>query len=74
MENLKKKLGLWNWRVVAAGIVVGWGLTVIYWKSLPPEVPLLYSRPWGRTSWSALIFGNSADIFGRGGDTFGLGS
>ncbi len=48
MEDLKKKLALWNWRVVAAGVVVGMGLVAIYWKSLPPEVPLLYSQPWGQ--------------------------
>lgn len=27
---------------------MGTGLLAIYWKSLPPEVPLLYSRPWGQ--------------------------
>ena len=48
MDELKKKLELWNWRVVTVGIVVGVGLVAIYWRSLPPEVPLLYSRPWGQ--------------------------
>ncbi len=66
MENLKKKLGLWNWRVVAAGIVVGWGLTVIYWKSLPPEVPLLYSRPWGQDQLVSPYFLVIPPIFSAG--------
>lgn len=46
--TLLKKLMLWNWRVVSATAAVGIGLIVVYWKYLPPEVPLLYSRPWGQ--------------------------
>ena len=47
MEKVLDKLTLWNWRVVTMGVVVGVGLLAVYWKYLPPEVPLLYSRPWG---------------------------
>jgi len=46
--TLLKKLMLWNWRVVSATTAVGLCLIVVYWKALPPEVPLLYSRPWGQ--------------------------
>jgi hypothetical protein len=24
------------------------GLILFFWKKLPPEVPLFYSRPWGK--------------------------
>ena len=51
MEKVLTRLALWNWRVVTMGVVVGVGLLSVYWKYLPPEVPLLYSRPWGKTSW-----------------------
>lgn len=34
--------------VAVAAIVVTLGLLVVYWRSLPPEVPLWYSRPWGQ--------------------------
>ena len=47
MEKVLDKLTLWNWRVVTMGVVVGVGLLALYWKYLPPEVPLFYSRPWG---------------------------
>ena len=47
MEKVLTRLALWNWRVVTMGVVVGVGLLSVYWKYLPPEVPLLYSRPWG---------------------------
>lgn len=66
MENLKKKLVLWNWRVVAAGVVVGLGLMVIYCKSLPPEVPLLYSRPWGQDQLVSPYFLIIPPIFSAG--------
>ena len=51
-----EKLVLWNWRVITAGVVVGTGLLAIYWRSLPPEVPLLYSRPWGQDQLVSPIF------------------
>ncbi|KKU29077.1 MAG: hypothetical protein UX80_C0006G0020 [Candidatus Amesbacteria bacterium GW2011_GWA2_47_11b] len=53
---MMQKLLLWNWRVMTAGAVVGAGLLAIYWKSLPPEVPLLYSRPWGQDQLVSPIF------------------
>lgn len=63
MDELKKKLELWNWRVVTAGVVVGMGLVAIYWRSLPPEVPLLYSRPWGQDQLVSPYFLIIAPIF-----------
>lgn len=48
MENIAKGLIIWNLRCVTAATVVGVGLLVVFGKRLPPEVPLLYSRPWGQ--------------------------
>jgi len=35
------------------------GLILFFWRRLPPEVPLFYSRPWGKeqltTPWSFFI-------------------
>jgi hypothetical protein len=29
-------------------LVTQLGLILLFWKKLPPEVPLFYSRPWGK--------------------------
>jgi len=58
-----EKLALWNWRVVTAGGVVGVGLVAMYWRSLPPEVPLLYSRPWGQDQLVSPYFLIIAPVF-----------
>jgi hypothetical protein len=47
VENLIQKLNLWNWRLTASSAVIGAGSLGLYWRNLPPEVPFLYSRPWG---------------------------
>ena len=76
MENLIRTLGLWNWRITATAAVVGVGSLALYWRSLPPEIPLLYSRPWGQDQlvspyflWLlpliSLVCGLSAGIWGQ---------
>lgn len=47
MERIVQQLTLWNWRIVVAQTVAGVGLLAVFWQKIPPEVPLLYSRPWG---------------------------
>lgn len=61
-----QKLALWNWWVVTAGAVVGTGLVAIYWRSLPPEVPLLYSRPWGQDQLVSPYFLVIPPVFSTG--------
>src|SRR3989344_980268 len=41
------------WGVIGTGIVGVGGMLVVYQKSLPPEVPLWYSRPWGEEQLAA---------------------
>ena len=38
-----------NWAVKITFFLLGagWLILVWFWSRLPPEVPLLYSRPWG---------------------------
>lgn len=48
MDRQLRRLALWNWRLTAAAVGTGAGLLAVFWKNLPPEVPLLYSRPWGQ--------------------------
>lgn len=48
MENWLHRLNLWQWRITATQAMVGFGLLAMFWRNLPPEVPLLYSRPWGQ--------------------------
>lgn len=47
MGDVAKRLGLWHVRITAALVVAGLGVLAIFWKGLPPRVPLLYSLPWG---------------------------
>ncbi len=66
-ENLLQGIGstrvTWEYRwatcavwvqLIIGGIVLAW-----YWRNLPPQVPLWYSRPWGNerlaSPWSLLL-------------------
>jgi len=65
--TILKKLSLWNWRVVSTTTVIGLGLIAVYWKALPPEVPLLYSRPWGQDQLVSpyfLMYSFGINLFG----------
>jgi hypothetical protein len=48
VDGLIGRLNLWNWRTTATAAVVSIGSLLLYWPGLPPETPLLYSRPWGQ--------------------------
>lgn len=37
-------------------IVVNVGILLVFWRNLPPEVPLLYSRPWGEDQLTSPYF------------------
>jgi hypothetical protein len=47
-------------RGVLACIIVMLGLIGFFWQSLPPEIPIWFSRPWGverlGASWWLLLF------------------
>jgi hypothetical protein len=45
--KLVQRMILWQWVIIAAGILMGLGIWLIALKHLPPQVPLFYSRPWG---------------------------
>ncbi len=47
MEKILKNMVLTNWTLAVAGVVIEIGLLAAYRNSLPPQVPLLYTRPWG---------------------------
>ncbi len=42
-----KRLLLWQWVAMTAGVVAEIGVWIFFGKHLPPQVPLFYSRPWG---------------------------
>jgi hypothetical protein len=46
-DQIIKKLLHWQWAIAAMFAAVGIGIWLIFHKSLPPLVPLFYSRPWG---------------------------
>ncbi len=47
MADLIAKLNLWQIRLTAGCVAIGIGLIGLFWKQLPPEIPLLYSQSWG---------------------------
>lgn len=36
-----------NWVVITACLIVGIGLWIVFGNKLPPQIPLLYTKPWG---------------------------
>ncbi len=48
MDKLTAQLNLWLWRLTAAEAIVELGMLGIFWKHIPPKVPLLYTLPWGQ--------------------------
>jgi hypothetical protein len=56
MDPVTHKLGLWNIRIGSMAAVVGYGMLVIFWKSIPPQIPLWYSKPWGLAQLEAPVW------------------
>jgi len=42
-----QKFFLWQWVIMAAALAFGIGVGIGLGKSLPTQIPLYYSRPWG---------------------------
>lgn len=66
MEKAIKQLVLWNWRMVGLMVAVGGGTLAMFGRNLPPEVPLLYSRPWGQEQLVAPVWLWGLPIVGAG--------
>ena len=47
MKITSQKLWMWNLVVAAVAVVGSLGIFFIFKRSLPPQLPLWYSRPWG---------------------------
>jgi hypothetical protein len=39
---------MWNIGIGSCGVVAGGSVVAIFWRNLPKEVPMWYSRPWGQ--------------------------
>jgi len=48
VDKLSEQLSLWIWRLTAAQAIIGLGVLALFWRHLPPRVPLLYTLPWGQ--------------------------
>lgn len=44
-----------SWRVAITSFVTSVGTLLMFWKYLPPEVPLWYGRPWGQDMLTAKL-------------------
>jgi len=68
VEKTVIRIRVWNWVVTAAVVAAGVGVWLVFGKKLPPEVPLLYSRPWGESQlvkpYWLLILPGMAGIIG----------
>lgn len=69
MEKLTSQLNLWIWRLTAAEAIIEIGMLAIFWKYIPPKVPLLYTLPWGQSQlvrpyflWLIPLFASIAGI------------
>lgn len=53
---LKDKASFWSFVVSILFIIFQVILIALYWRNLPPEIPLFYSKPWGSAMLTNLIF------------------
>jgi hypothetical protein len=76
VEKLSARLSLGIWWLTAVQAIVSIGVLAIFWKHLPPQVPLLYSLPWGQDQlvspyylWLiptfSILLGLLANVFGE---------
>jgi len=56
VDKLNTQLALWVWRLTATEAIVEVGILAIYWRNLPPRIPLLYTLPWGQEQLVNLYF------------------
>lgn len=47
MKETFAKVRMGNWLITAAGVAIGAGVWLAFGKKLPPQIPMLYTRPWG---------------------------
>lgn len=53
---LNDKTSFWSFLVSIIFMVFQVSLIAFYWKRLPPEIPLFYSKPWGSSMLAHQIF------------------
>ncbi len=53
---LRDRTRFWSFFISILFVVFQVLLIVFYWKRLPPEVPLFYSKPWGNAMLAHLPF------------------
>lgn len=55
-ENEKKITSYWLIGLAEALLIFAGGFLLLFWKHLPPEVPWLYSLPWGGSQLMSKIW------------------
>lgn len=60
IESLQLLRGTWENKSATVAVILQFFLSssvlAIYWKNLPPKVPLWYSKPWGEERLALPIF------------------
>jgi hypothetical protein len=49
------RLVLWQWLIAAVSVASGLGIWVVFGKSLPTQVPVFHSLPWGEEQLAAPV-------------------
>lgn len=47
MEQFVRQIRIFHWFVTFFVLIAGLGMWLVFRNSLPPQVPLFYSLPWG---------------------------
>lgn len=53
---LNDRTSFWSFLVSIIFVLLQVFLIAFYWRRLPPEIPLFYSKPWGSAMLSHLLF------------------
>lgn len=53
---LNDKTSFWSFLVSIIFVLLQVLLIAFYWRRLPPEIPLFYSKPWGSAMLSSMLF------------------
>lgn len=72
VDSLRSRITVWSWILTATFVGITAGVTGVFWKQIPPQIPIFYSRAWGEAQLGSPIwlFGVAVVIAVLGGVGF----